>query len=168
GHEVGLNSRPGHGSTFSVTLPRAAADAVIAPAPSLPAPRPAQELPLQGRTVWCIAEDPDACAGLRTLLERWGCRLPLAAGAAAARAHAARDEAPDLVLLDRSAVDADSALFDTLAGHWRPMPPVVLLERERSTDSGTLARRDGVHVLTQPLRPPALRALVTQLLLRTA
>lgn len=170
GHGIGLHSRPGHGSVFSVTLPRAAADAVIATAPAHDAPIPAHEpSPLHGRTVWCVDDDAQSCAAARALLERWGCDVPFAGGADAARVQAASGEAPGLVLLDlHMGHDNGIDLFDALAARWGKSPPVILLTADRSDAAQQLARQRGWDFLPKPVRPPALRALMTQALLRAA
>ena len=94
---------------------------------------------LQGRHVWCIDDDPRVREAARALLLAWGCDVTLIASAGEAEASTAA--APDLVLLDH--------------------------QLGTGTGSGTgaelmpgLFRRWG--------RPPALRALMRQLLLRSA
>lgn len=170
GHGIVLRSRPGHGSVFSVTLPRAAADAVIATTPAHDTPIAAHEpSPLHGRTVWCVDDDSQSCAAARALLERWGCDVLFAGGADAARAQAVSGEAPGLVLLDlHMGNDNGIDVFDALATRWGKTPPVILLTADRSDAAQQAARQRGWDFLPKPVRPPALRALMTQALLRAA
>ncbi len=170
GHGIALRSRPGHGSVFSVRLPRTAANAVIAAAPAHDAPIPMHETsPLHGRTIWCVDDDSQSCTAARALLERWGCDVPFAGGADAARAQAAPGEAPGLVLLDlHMGNDNGIAVFDALSARWGKAPPVILLTADRSDAAQQAARQRGWDFLPKPVRPPALRALMTQALLRVA
>src|SRR5690606_2080823 len=114
-----------------------------------------------------VGKDASECAMLRALLERWGCHVPLAADAATARMQARHGEAPDLVLLAQSVVDDDNVL-PALVGRWGSTPPVVLLESARHATTEARARQEGVPLLPRALRPPALRALLSQLLLRAS
>ena len=53
-----------------------------------------------------------------------------------------------------------------LCERWRAAPPVVLVTAERDDALRESAQARGWGFLTKPVRPPALRALMTQLLLR--
>lgn len=170
GHGITLQSRPGHGSVFSVTLPRADAATVVTPSPAPEPAAPAQEpSPLHGRTVWCVDDDAHSRAAARAMLERWGCRVPLAVGGRAAREAARRGEAPDLVLLDlHLGSERGPDVFAALAQAWGASPQVILVTADRSDAAQAIARNLGWQFLPKPVRPPALRALMTQLLLRAA
>ncbi|MCD9031171.1 PAS-domain containing protein [Luteimonas sp. Y-2-2-4F] len=164
GHRIGLRSQPGRGSVFWVTLPRAQAPA---PAPPPPAPAPAEASLLHGHAIWCVDDDARSCEAARAMLQRWGCRVPLAGGAEAALAAARPGQAPELVLLDLHLGEATGPdLMAQLATIWGAAPPVVLLTADRGEAAQAVARRHGWHFLPKPVRPPALRALMTQLLLR--
>ncbi|TDK21076.1 response regulator [Luteimonas aestuarii] len=170
GHGIGLRSRIGAGSVFSVTVPRAQAVPVQAPPAATDAgPASATTSPLQGCTVWCLDDDAQSCAAARAMLERWGCNVPLAAGANAARSAARRGDAPDLVLLDlHLGKDSGPDVFAALVAAWGSTTQVILLTGDRSDAAQALARNRGWHYLPKPVRPPALRALMSQLLLRAA
>src|SRR5690606_227581 len=103
----------------------------------------------------------------RAMLERWGCRVPLAGGADVALAAAQPGRAPDLVLLDLRLGDTTGPdLMTRLTAAWGTAPPVVLLTADRGDAAQAIAQRHGWRFLPKPVRPPALRALMTQLLLR--
>jgi Signal transduction histidine kinase regulating C4-dicarboxylate transport system len=166
GHPIGLRSQVGRGSVFSVEVPRGDPALLRAPAE---APVPATDDPLlQGCTVWCVDDDARVCEASRALLERWGCRVPLAAGAQAALDLAASGAAaPQLMLLDVQLGEwRGPLLFDELAAHWPRPPQVVLVTADRDEAVRALAEERGWAYLSKPVRPPALRGLMTQLLLR--
>jgi histidine kinase len=168
GHPIGLRSRLGRGSVFSVRLPRGDAAAAAAEAPATAADG-GDASPLRGCRVWCIDDDARVCEATRALLRRWECEVGLAAGAAEALAAANPGDVPDLLLLDvRLAGVEGPALYPRLCERWRGEPPVVLVTAERDDALRALAQENGWGFLPKPVRPPALRALMTQLLLRRA
>lgn len=59
-------------------------------------------------------------------------------------------------------------VHSALAAVWGASPPVILLTADRSEPAQALARAHGWEFLPKPVRPSALRALMSQLLLRSA
>jgi CheY-like chemotaxis protein len=78
GLEVHLETHPGRGSTFAVTLAR------VAPESTLPYPPRASVGPdsvaLVGAKVLVIDDEPSVRVAMRTLLESWGCRVTACSG----------------------------------------------------------------------------------------
>lgn len=168
GHPIGLRSRLGRGSVFSVKVPLGDPAAATSETPS-PATDAGGESSLRGRRVWCIDDDPRVCEATRALLQRWECVVELAAGAAEALAAAAPGAAPDLLLLDVHLAGVEGpALYPRLCERWQAKPPVILVTAERDETLRAQAQENGWGFLSKPVRPPALRALMTQLLLRRA
>jgi len=167
GHEVGLRSRVGRGSVFSLTVPLGEAGAVASVAAAVTPP--AEDSALHGRAVWCIDDDARVREASRVLLERWGCRVTLAAGAADGLPLAQAGQAPALVLLDyRLGGGTGPELYAELERRWAASPPVILVSAERDAALQQLAQERGWGFLNKPVRPPALRALMSRLLLRQA
>lgn len=170
GHRIGLRSQPGRGSVFWLRVPRAtppqaAAPQIAAPAPQ--APSDGQASPLQGQAIWYLDADPDRRAAVQALLLRWGCQPTLLADARAAAAAASPGQAPAVVLIATAPGSDDPAhCYDALAARWGSQPPAVLLAAAEDTDARALAATRQWPVLAQPPRAPALRALISQLLLR--
>lgn len=157
-HPVTLVSEPGRGSVFRVDLPRAEAqaggDTDRAPAS---APRAA---PFGRLSILAIDNEPAILDGMRILLERWGCAVRLAASAEEAERLAASCP-PDGVIADYH-LDRGSGL-DTIARLRRargPDLPALLLTADRSPALRAEAEKAGVPILTKPVKPAALRALL--------
>ncbi|NMF42036.1 NahK/ErcS family hybrid sensor histidine kinase/response regulator, partial [Pseudomonas sp. SWRI 103] len=72
GHRISVKSWPGRGSVFSVEVPVSATAPKSVPTPCLSEPMLER---LQGARVWVLDNDAAICAGMRTLLEGWGCRV---------------------------------------------------------------------------------------------
>ena len=165
GHRIGLRSQLGRGSMFSVTVPRG--DAAHVEATTMALVDANADSSLRGCRVWCVDDDPRVCEATRALLQRWECVVELAAGAGDALASAQAGDAPDLLVLDVLLDGIDGpALYPRLCEIWKASPPVVLVTAERDESLRDLASDKGWGFLTKPVRPPALRALMTQLLLR--
>lgn len=161
-HRIGLRSWPGQGSVFSVELPRGDRQALAVPRALAPEPATA----LQDRHIWCIDDDPRVREAARALLEAWGCEVTLLGSAEAALASTTGT--PDLVLLDHRLGSVTGAeLMPSLFARWGREPPVIVISAEREAAS-EVAATAGWAFLPKPVRPPALRALMRQLLLRSA
>lgn len=167
GHRISLRSTLGKGSVFCVTVALGKAEAVVAPVPVVAPADPGDESPLRQCRVWSIDDDPRVCAATRALLERWGCNVELADGPQAALEIASAFNVPQLLLLDvRMGEWRGPDLYEELCLLWQARPPVILVTAERDDALKAHAAEQGWGFLPKPVRPPALRALMTQLLVR--
>ena len=168
GHEIGLRSQLGRGSVFWVCVPLGDAAAVQPDAPATNALHSPDDAPLQGHSAWVIEDDGPTCAATQALLQRWGCAVPLAGGARQALEHARPGQAPQLVLLDvhLGAGHLGPDVFAELCQRWGQSPAVILVTAERDATLRRQAAERGWGFLAKPVRAPALRALVSQTLLR--
>jgi histidine kinase len=173
-HRIGLRSQLGRGSVFWVRVPLGDAAASQAPLPP-PAFEALDDSPLRGCRCWCIDDDARACDAMRALLQRWDCDVAFAGGpqdalqvaSAGTPPKEAPQLVPQLVLLDvRMGAVYGPHLYAGLCQIWGTEPPVILLTAERDD---ALRQEAGEHawgLLTKPVRAPALRALMSQMLLR--
>ena len=165
-HEIGLRSTLGKGSVFWVKVPLGQA-AALTPVSQQPSPSARVDSPLQGGTVWYVEDDPATRDATCALLERWGCDVPLAANAPEALAYAAPGNAPQLVLLDVHLGQLYGPdIYAQLCERWGQQPPVILLTAEGDSTLRRQAAERGWGFLAKPVRPPALRALMSQTFLR--
>ena len=166
GHPLGLSSRDGQGSCFSVTVPRGNAEprglhATRGMGPST------ERLSL---TVLCLDDDAAILDGMRALLGRWGVDCRTAGSVAEALAELHAGPAVDLILVDyHLGLDMDGfRALDELGRSVVPLPPAALITADGSSELKQRARAHGYPVLHKPVRPAALRALLTALPRRQA
>jgi CheY-like chemotaxis protein len=162
---VTLKSNPDRGSCFSVAVPRAAAIGSV--------PRPSAGLRLQpgrldGMVVLCIDNERAILDGMATLLGGWGCRVLGGADLAEAMAAlAASGLEPDGLLVDYhldggNGIAAITALRAHLGRPDGRDVPAIVITADRSARIREEARAEGAHVLSKPLKPASLRALMMQ------
>ncbi|RYF27144.1 MAG: response regulator [Comamonadaceae bacterium] len=168
GHEIGLRSQLGRGSVFWVRVPLGDPQALQRIGAPPTSPEQVDDAPLHGSSAWVIEDDSQTCTATQALLQRWGCQVPLAGGAAQALAHAQPGQAPQLVLLD---VHLDGnhhgpEVYSELCKRWGQAPAVILVTGERDATLRRHAAERGWGFLAKPVRAPALRALMSQTLLR--
>lgn len=159
-----LRSNLGRGTTFGVTLPRAAAGA----------PRHRAEAPLRlatdlgGLQVLCIDNEPQVLAGMATLITGWGITPILAASADEAISElTATRSTPDVILADYHLDDATGlAAVAAVRKAIGASPPAVIITADQSLEVQREIRDAGLAQLRKPLKAAMLRALLSQHALR--
>jgi PAS domain S-box-containing protein len=159
-HRLHLHSRLQHGSCFAVSVPRHAA--VPPRRQNVQRAGPGEQLPL---TVLCMDNDEAILDGMRALLGRWGVDCRVARDTAEAGVELARG-AVDLILADYHLADGVDGLqaLQQLAAGGAVLPPAALITADGSSELKQRARALGYPVLHKPVRPAALRALLSALL----
>jgi Na+/proline symporter/CheY-like chemotaxis protein len=160
-HKLSVKSKVGRGSSFSVAVPIAPALPAVTPGP---APAPIAAAPLDGLVVLAIDNEPKILEGMQALLRGWGCHTILAGGWR--EAHEALNESlviPDVVIVDYH-LDEGNGLDVVTQLRWRfgGTLPAILVTADRSQEVREKAQDRNVHLLNKPLKPAALRALLTQ------
>ncbi len=159
---VELDSIPQKGTHFKILLKRVKAKDTTKKV-QLPS-RKRKPGQLTGTTVLCIDNEPAILKGMSALLEEWGCIVPTAQDLDQAIEQASNKLAlPDLVLADyhlenTTGIEVYKRLVETVG---RPLPG-VLITADRSEEVKRLAENAGLSLLNKPVKPAALRALVSQ------
>jgi len=166
GHAIRVRSQPGHGSCFSITVPLASDEAVAKV--SQPAPAVGESGDLDNLTVLCIDNEPEILEGMKMLLERWGCTVMLAEHRTAAIKQALSRQTPDLVLVDyhlsapANGLDVMYQLDESL----KMKLPAIVITADRSLELEEAVRLRGYGLLRKPIKPAALRALMSNMVKR--
>ena len=157
GHALDARSAVGRGSMFSIVVPCGDAAALAAAKPT-PSPLQADQS-LSGMRVLCVDNDPDILSGMTALLERWGVQVLCATTVDEALAMVERR--PEMLLVDYHLHDRLDGL-ETLDALRERMPgvPGALLTADGSDALKRAARERGYRVLTKPVKPASMRALL--------
>jgi len=159
-HDLDARSAVGHGSMFSIIVPRGDPVAVVPPPTGLAMPK--VDGSLAGVRVLCVDNDADILAGMQALLGRWQVHVLQATTVDAAMQQI--DERPDVFLVDYHLHDRLDGLdtLDALRAR-APASRGALLTADGSDALKRAARERGYVVLTKPVKPAALRATISQL-----
>ncbi|MCW0180170.1 MAG: PAS domain-containing protein [Zavarzinia sp.] len=157
GHRVAVQSRPGKGSVFSVTI-RSAVVPEHRPAPRAPEPGRLRDGPC---LIALLEDNREIASALADLMRDWGCEVIHAASTDDIVALLG-GRAPDLVVADwhLGATDSGFHAFDRLEGlAGQPLPGIIL------TGDYDLARLKAVNaarrkVLHKPVAPLVLHAVL--------
>lgn len=177
GHPVHVQSVIGRGSVFSVDVPVAPTALEFAPATlgsDSGATAAARVSPLarcERALVLCVDNEQTILEGMTRLLEGWACEVVSASGTVSALERLDRaaggERAPDLLLVDYHLDTGDTGMktIEAVRARWGPVPAVIV-----TADHGEAVRervrRAGHAMLRKPVKPAALRAVMSQLLWR--
>ena len=119
---------------------------------------------LLGIAVVCIDNEPKVLDGMDALLSGWGCRVLRAPDLTTAVAAIAESQCtPNGLLIDYH-LDKGNGIeaIVELRRRFGAEMPAILITADRSPHVRDEARSHGVQVLSKPLKPAALRALMAQ------
>jgi CheY-like chemotaxis protein len=164
-HEISLSSKPGHGSCFSVSVPLALA--TDPPPPESLADTQVETAGLRDLVILCVDNEPDILEAMNLLLDRWGCpTVMLAQTQAQAAQQVLLHGTPDFVLVDYHLDDQSHGLqlmqhLDNILG---TRLPAIVITADRSSQLEETVKAQGYGLLRKPIRPAALRALMSNML----
>ncbi len=166
GHVIELRSDAGQGSTFAVTVPRGIPTAAVEEARPVPA---FSDGGLAGAVILCIDDNADIRDGMQALLGGWQCDVRTAAAGQEWR-RAMRDDAPDLIVADYHLGDNEHGpdVVTEICGVFERVIPAIIITADPSESLREEAARRGHIVLAKPVKPAALRALMTRMLAQRA
>ncbi len=171
GHQISVRSWPGQGTVFGITLP-------------LGDPSKAQKARpekrgwirskgLNGIKVLVIDNEPKILEGMSALLNGWSCDVITALSADAALAELqARQWIPDIVLADYHLGETDTgimALQQLASLEGQPdgrdyFTPAIVITADRTDEVRDEIEAAGAQLLTKPVRPAALRAMINKII----
>ena len=162
GHPLHLCSRPGHGTRFSLEVPRLLDDA------AREGPSPVRASPLDdlaGLVVLVIEDDALAREALGSLLASWDVAPVVAEGLSAALWQIKNGPLPDVIVSDYRLREGETGIevirqLRMVAGR---LIPACLMSGD--TDAGLMqeARSADLTLLHKPVRPAKLRSLIRRL-----
>ncbi|QQK65237.1 PAS domain-containing protein [Cobetia sp. cqz5-12] len=165
-HPITVRSWVGIGTVFAVSVPISKE----LPAAELPDAIPARKRAgnkLTGTRVLCIDNESLILEGMKAMLSGWGCEVFTATSIGGAKSVIRNlDGDPDAILADYhldnevTGLMALDALDERLAGS----VPGIVITADRTDEVAEEVRRAGYHLLLKPVRPAALRALLTRTL----
>jgi PAS domain S-box-containing protein len=164
-HELTLSSQPGHGSVFGVRVPRVAQ--ARRPERLRPPTAPPDPAGLREFKVLVVDNDLSILDAMQALLEQWGIRVFKAHGSSEAL-RLISSEGIDAVLADYHLGDGSNGLelIKRITDVRGPGCAAALITADHGVELTRAARRANLPLLHKPLRPAALRALLSAFKLR--
>jgi PAS domain S-box-containing protein len=164
GHSLHVRSWVGKGTVFSVDVP------LGDPAKAVAA-RPEQRgwirsKALNGTVTLVIDNEPKILEGMSALLQGWGCETATALSIQDALALYDNDHPiPDIVLADYHLGETDTGIMalEALYQKWGKEVPSLVITADRTDEVKTEINAFGAHLLTKPIKPAALRAMINKL-----
>ncbi|RAU16403.1 hybrid sensor histidine kinase/response regulator, partial [Nitrincola tibetensis] len=165
GHEINVRSWPGKGSVFSVRVPLGDPALEIK---SKPEKRGwIRSKGLNGIHVLVIDNEPKILEGMRALLEGWSCNVLTALNADLAEQEIReRNFTPDIILADYHLSDVHTGVMalEQLGELWRQPVPSIVITADRTEAVKEEIEQIGAQLLTKPIKPAALRAMINKLI----
>jgi Na+/proline symporter/signal transduction histidine kinase/CheY-like chemotaxis protein len=159
GHQLAVRSWPGRGSVFTVTLPL-----VDDPVPRL-VPTAVQVSPtVSGAQVLCVDNEEKILTGMQSLLSRWQCNVAVARDRSEIEQLLRDGFEPQLMLVDYhlDGGDTGTALAHWLRGRLGLNLPGVVISADGRSELVAEVRAAGLDFLPKPIKPAALRALISR------
>jgi signal transduction histidine kinase/CheY-like chemotaxis protein len=168
---ISLRSTLGHGTVFSLELPIGRLAPTLQPLPSstiVPGPT------LDGREVLIVEDEPAVLMGLQALLEGWGARVvafdslrAVAAWASAVDVSAMASsetaiDRPDLLIVDYRLESGATGIdaLDVLRQRFGAQLPAIMITGSMISARDVMAQQKDFHLLTKPVAPNKLRAMI--------
>ncbi len=165
GHRIQVESALGKGSRFSIEVPLARRVARTEPEPE----RTADDLVerLRGSRVWVLDNDAAICAGMRTLLETWGCQVVTALSEEDLARQVDNFHAEsDLLIVDYhldEGLNGVDAVASINARRGTPLP-ALMITANYSNELKQQIRELGHTLMHKPVRPMKLKTALCHLI----
>ncbi|HSC82013.1 MAG TPA: hybrid sensor histidine kinase/response regulator, partial [Pseudomonas sp.] len=166
GHRVRVSSRLGHGTQFAIEVPVTRRVSLLQQREEV---LPLVGEALQGARIWVLDNDAAICAGMRTLLEGWGCQVVTALSEDdLARQVDNYHAGADLLIADYHLDDGrDGVQAVTRINARRGEPlPALMVTANYSNELKQSLRELGHTLLHKPVKPLKLKTTLSHLLLQ--
>ncbi|MBS7669973.1 NahK/ErcS family hybrid sensor histidine kinase/response regulator [Croceicoccus gelatinilyticus] len=161
GHEIDLQSEEGRGSTFTILVPRA--EPRVTEAATTTA---GERIGRSGEgTVTVVDKDEQVQQGMRVLLENWGLKVVTGGHPDDPAVVKSVKQGTGLLIADYHLDDGmtgDEAVAMLREKHAGDLPAVIITA-DRSDEVKLKLGSQGLPILTKPVKPAQLRALLRQL-----
>ena len=161
GHPIAMDSEPGRGTVFRVSLPLVTPESLalgVLPAPGGPS--------LRGRVALVVENDHAMRRAYELILkDRLGMVTRVTGGIPEALAQMG-DDPPDVVIADYNLDNGDTGLqaIRELRAAVGQLVPAIIVSARRDPEIGRASLEMGVPVLEKPVRPEDLQAMLQHML----
>ncbi|HMA99243.1 MAG TPA: hybrid sensor histidine kinase/response regulator, partial [Wenzhouxiangella sp.] len=162
-HPIEVRSVAGRGTMFALSVPLATNQLTPPVKQSLRPRRPGRDL--AGMKVLCVDNETDILIGMQALIEPWGCDVRTASDEEGAVAELNAGWMPAVVVADYHLDDARNGidLMNRLQARFSAEISGILITADQTEPVRNEARANGYRFLQKPLKPAALRALLSHL-----
>ncbi|MCD6007896.1 hybrid sensor histidine kinase/response regulator [Halomonas sp. IOP_31] len=164
-HPLKVRSWEGVGTVFSVDVPTVSAQQVARASEEPSNSRTSNKL--KGARILCIDNETLILEGMKAMLTGWGCEVFTATSIGGAKSVLRHiDGDPDAILADYHLDNEVTGLMalETLLERCRGPVPGIVITADRTEEVAEQIKRGGYQLLLKPVRPAALRALLTRTL----
>ena len=164
-HPLKVRSWEGVGTVFSVDVPTVSAQQVARASEEPSNSRTSNKL--KGARILCIDNETLILEGMKAMLTGWGCEVLTATSIGGAKSVLRHlDGDPDAILADYHLDNEVTGLMalETLLERCRGPVPGIVITADRTEEVAEEIKRGGYQLLLKPVRPAALRALLTRTL----
>lgn len=164
-HPIKVRSTEGVGTVFSVSVPSVAPREVSASEAPSAAKRSSNRL--TGTRIVCIDNETLILEGMSAMLGGWGCEVFTATSIGGAKSILRNmDGDPDAILADYHLDNEVTGLMalEALSERLESAVPGIVITADRTEAVAEEVKRAGYQLLLKPVKPAALRALLTRTL----
>lgn len=163
GHSLTVQSIPGKGSCFCLSLPLAAAAATPAVSAAASSEISAS---FAGKKILLLDNEAHLLSAVSALLSSWQCQVTAVSQPGEALAAISQGLKPDLCLFDYHLDNAATgvAVAEQLVSHFAINVPVIIHSADHDQNIREQALNSGFYFLLKPLKPAALKRLFQRLL----
>ncbi|MFB9865930.1 hybrid sensor histidine kinase/response regulator [Vreelandella sulfidaeris] len=164
-HPIKVRSTVGRGTVFSVSVPIVSAREASNTDQETQARRSSSKL--SGTRIVCIDNETLILEGMTAMLSGWGCEVFTATSIGGAKSILRNmDGEPDAILADYHLDNEVTGLMalEALSERFKGAVPGIVITADRTEVVAEEIKRAGYQLLLKPVKPAALRALLTRTL----